>query len=270
MKHTGRVIFVLVLLFLSSQIIGLLVVNQYGETGELPLNIERPETQESSSFVWIFFFVLIATLLALFLIKFSLLRIWRFWFLLSVFLTLTISFAAFMSEIIAVILAIILAFWKIFRPNIFIHNMTELFIYGALAVVFAPLMSLLGIVILLILISIYDYWAVRQTKHMVTMAKTQSAAKVFAGLMIPYEKHVAILGGGDMGFPLLFSAVVMNHFSLGLLNWQTYVVPICVTLMLVALFFKGDKKKYYPAMPYLTLGAFVGLGIIMLYFNIAG
>ncbi len=265
MKHTPKIIFVLIALFLVSQILGLAVYQQYYDVDTLPLNIERPETSTESSFVWIFGLILVATVIALVLIKLQWMRFWKFWFLISIFLTLTISFSAFIPEIIAILLAGILAVWKVFKDNVIVHNFSELFIYGALAVVFSPLLTIVTVLALLILISIYDYIAVRKTKHMVKLAKTQSKAKVFTGLLIPYKKSVAILGGGDIGFPLIFSAVVMSQFSLGLLDWRTYVIPVCCSLMLLALFVKGDKRKYYPAMPYLTLGCVLGLGIVMLF-----
>ena len=264
MKHTPKIVFVLVALFLVSQIFGLAIYQQYNDVDTLPLNIERPETSTETSFIWIFALILLATVVALVLIKFQLFKFWKFWFLISIFLTLTISFNAFIPEMFAIILAGILAVWKIFKDNVYVHNFTELFIYGALAVVFAPLLSIFSVVVLLLLISAYDYIAVRKTKHMVKLAKTQSKAKIFAGLLVPYKKGVAILGGGDIGFPLIFSSVVMSQFSLGLLNFRTYIIPVCCTLMLLALFVKGDKRKYYPAMPYLTLGCVLGLGIVML------
>ncbi|MBT3323618.1 hypothetical protein HN681_02835 [archaeon] len=265
MKHTPKIVFVLVALFLVSQIFGLAIYQQYNDVDTLPLNIERPETSTETSFIWIFALILLATVVAMALIKFQLFKFWKFWFLMSIFLTLTISFNAFIPEMFAILLAGIFAVWKIFKDNVYVHNFTELFIYGALAVVFAPLLSVVSVFILLSLISVYDYIAVRKTKHMVKLAKTQSKAKIFAGLLVPYKKGVAILGGGDIGFPLIFSAVVMSQFSLGLLDWKTYIIPVCCTLMLLALFVKGDKRKYYPAMPYLTLGCILGLGIVLLF-----
>jgi presenilin-like A22 family membrane protease len=268
MKHNPKIISILILLFFVAHILGLFITSQYLEVDSLPLNIERPDMAPETTLLSIFIIILIGTAIALILLKYKLFRLWKLWFFLSVFLTLTISFSVFISEVLAVLLALGFALWKIWRPNVYVHNFTELFIYGALAAIFVPILSIWTISFLLVLISIYDYIAVRKTKHMVTLAKSQGESKVFAGLMIPYKKNLAILGGGDIGFPLIFSGVVLSHFNLTLLNWQTYLIPISVTFMLAVLFFKGDQKEYYPAMPYLSLGCLLGLVLVLLSFSI--
>jgi len=265
MKHSLQVTLILLALFLCAQVVGLYVTDHFLEETDLPLNIERPQVQEGTSFIMIFIFILIATLLALLLLRFALFKLWKFWFLLSIFFTLAVSWSAFMVEWFAILLAIIFALWKVFRPQVIVHNFTEVFIYGALAAIFVPLLNLWSISILLILISIYDYIAVRKTKHMVKLAKSQSKAKVFAGLLVPYKKkRVAILGGGDIGFPLLFAGVVMMQFGFGLFDIRTYIVPIFAAISLLLLFLFADKKKYYPAMPYISAGCFLGLGLVYL------
>jgi presenilin-like A22 family membrane protease len=264
MKHSVKVTFILIALFLLSQVIGLIIVNIYMDVDELPLNIERPDLEPQTSLITIVLAILIATAIAILLLKFELFRLWKLWFFISMFLTMTISFSAFGPEIIAIPLALGLAIWKVFKPNLYVHNFTEPFVYGAIAAIFVPMLTITTISIMLLIISLYDYIAVRKTKHMVALAKSQSKAKVFAGLVIPYKKSVAILGGGDMGFPLIFAGVAMMQLNLGILDWKTYIIPFFAMLMLLALFLKGDKKKFYPAMPYISLGCFLGLGILLL------
>jgi presenilin-like A22 family membrane protease len=264
MKHNVKVITILVTLFFLAQVIGLIITQSYISEDTLPFELEKPELEEQTSFLTIFLFILIATGVGFLVLKMKLFTFWKIWFTLSVFFTLLISFGAFIPEMIAFALAILFALWKVFKPNKYVHNFTELFIYAAIAVIFAPLLTVITVSFLLALISLYDYIAVRKTKHMVTLAKMQSEVKGFAGLLVPYGKDVAILGGGDMGFPLLFAAVVMIQYDLGVLDFRTYIIPICVAFMLTMLFLKGEKKKYYPAMPYLALGCVLGLGIVLL------
>lgn len=264
MKHSFHVIVLMLTFFLIAQVIGLVITNAYPVEKALPLGVERPELEKNTSFISIFIFILLATVIALLLLKFALFTLWRFWFFLSVFFTLTISFAAFIPESAAIVSALILAVWKILKPNVVVHNFTEFFMYGALAAIFVPILSIISISVLLILISLYDYIAVRKTKHMVALAKVQGKEKLFAGLVVPNKKNVAILGGGDIGFPLLFAGVVMVQLGLGLFDWRTYLVPLCTAGMLFALFLFGERKKFYPAMPYLTLGCFLGLGLVLL------
>lgn len=293
MKHNLKIIFILTGVFLLSQIMGLFIVNQYlnhetGEFKELPYNIERPPIEEGTSFWYIISAILIGTAILLVIIKFKKVNLWKTWYFLSVFITLVVALSAFINQITAVILAIIAGYFKIFKPKVWIHNFTELFIYGGLAAIFVPIMNLFSAIMLLILISIYDMYAVWKSKHMVTLAKFTTESNVFAGLSIPYNKTSgkiqknaskklkpgtgkvknAILGGGDIGFPLLFAGVIMKYLmqqNLVLIGFlKSLIIPITTAIALYLLFIKGDKNKFYPAMPFLTAGCLVGYGILLL------
>lgn len=298
MKHNLFAISFLVIVFLLAQVVGLAVTAHYMEKPQLPLKIERPavpEKQQSYTFIPIFIFILIATALGLLIIKFSMMRLWKFWFLLSVWLCLTISFSAFINEMFAIAIAVVLALLKVFRPSVIIHNFTEIFIYGALAAIFVPILNVIAVIVLLALISIYDYIAVRRTKHMIKLAKFQGKSRMFAGLLLPYKRKaavqkpsgeisigkvvkpikaagkapkektgIAILGGGDIGFPLLFAGAVMKQFGLGFFDLRTFIVPLFAAASLFLLFLFSSNKKFYPAMPYLSAGCLIGYGIVWL------
>jgi len=303
MKHTLKVIIALVSFFFIAQFTGLLVINHYIDHKKtietkavawqpLPYNLERPEVKNQSiSFIYITIAVLICTVLVLLLIKFNKPLIWKLWFFLTVWLTLAIAFAAFINNIIAAVIALIISILKLYKPNIMIQNLSEIFIYGGLAAIFVPIIDLFAAFMLLILISAYDFVAVYKTKHMIKMAKFQSKSKVFAGLLIPYQKgkvqlkasiskfkikksikipkpSVAVLGGGDIGFTLIFAGVVMKGLMLqetvliGFL--KTLIIPFFVSLALSILLFKGQHNKFYPAMPILSLGCFVGYLVVLI------
>ena len=279
MKHTLRVTALLFLLFLSAHFIGFFVIDHYlPETSELPLGIEKPDFEESTSYMPIMIAILIATVIALILIKFKAHFLWKAWFFLSIVVTLSISFTAFIPQLIAVFLAILLALLKLNYQNVYLHNFTELFIYGGLAALFVPILSILSAIILLGIISLYDMIAVWKTKHMVSLANFQAKNKIFAGLNIPYKilpKNIkqkkktkkvkviveqAVLGGGDIGFTLIFSGVILKFFGL----WSAVFVSLTTSLALLALFFLAEKKKFYPAMPFLTTGCLLGYAILVL------
>jgi presenilin-like A22 family membrane protease len=122
-------------------------------------------------------------------------------------------------------------------------------------------MSIFAASVLLTLISIYDAIAVWKTKHMIKLVKFQAKAKLFAGLLIPYDKKkTAILGGGDIGFTLLFSGVVLT--KMGFLS--AIIVSLTTSIALFLLFIFSKKRKFYPAMPFLSIGCFIGLLISLL------
>ncbi|HLC74449.1 MAG TPA: presenilin family intramembrane aspartyl protease [Candidatus Nanoarchaeia archaeon] len=294
MKHNLKITLLLVSIFFLAQLIGLLIIQNYidvqksAETGQtafeqLPLGIERPPVTADYSFIYITIAVLIGTVLLLLMMKFQLQLLWKVWYAFAITIALTIALNAFIPTTAAVIVSIAIAAWKVLRPNPIIHNLSELFIYGGLAVIFVPIMNIFSATMLLLLISIYDMYAVWKSKHMITLAKFQSKANIFAGFYVPYSLKTAhmpkapkatktddakadkiksaVLGGGDIAFPLLFTGTVFTQ--LGFI--PTIIIPITTALALLALLIKGKKNTFYPAMPFLTIGCLVGYGIILLF-----
>ena len=97
---------------------------------------------------------------------------------------------------------------------------------------------------------------------MIALAKFTTQSKVFAGLMIPYDKgrKAAILGGGDIGFPLLFSSVILLNNSFQHAIITTIVTAIALLLLLTF----SKKNKFYPAMPFISAGCFIGYFLSLL------
>ena len=303
MKHTIKITIALALFFFLAQLVGLIIVNQYIDhkktietqaivLKELPYGLERPQVQnQSASFIYIAISIFIGTLLLLLIIKTNTTFLWKIIFFFSVTLTLSIAFSAFINPLIAGPLALTISFWRLYRPNPIVHNISEIFIYGGLAAFMVNIFNLFAAFMLLILISAYDYIAVYRTKHMVKLAEFQSKSKVFAGLFIPYQREtsaiktsfhkkapnipkqkpkgsIAVLGGGDIGFTLIFAGVVMKSLMLhetvlfGFL--KASIIPVFSTLALLFLLVKGQQDRFYPAMPVLSLGCFIGYLIVWL------
>ena len=226
----------------------------------LPYEVERPAFEEKTSFVPMMAIILLATGVLLVLMKLKLFRLWSVWYFLSVWFCLTVALAVVFGERLALIVGGLAAAGKVLWRQIVLHNVTELLIYGGLASVFVPFLNVWSVSILLILISVYDAIAVWRTKHMVMMAEAQAKMKLFAGLFLPYGKKKAVLGGGDIGFPLFFSGVMLKQFG-----WmEALVVSVIVTGALFLLLMKSEKNRYYPAMPFLSAGCFLGLLVVWL------
>ena len=288
MKHNLTITIILIAVFLISQLVGLVVVNRYmGKTTvkeggvtkekvtfkELPYNITRPEVKQTLSFVYVLIAVIIGTLIALALVRTRKPTLWKLWYAVSVFICLSVSFSVFIGQYGAFWIALFFALFKTLRPSVIIHNITEVFVYAGIAAIFVPIMNVLAGIILLIFISIYDAYAVWKSKHMIKLAKFQTKTGVFAGLLIPYIRgkikgkkkikvSTAILGGGDVAFPLIFAGVVMRYFGV----LPALFVVIFTTIALSLLLFKSKQNRYYPAMPFLTAGSFVGFIIGLLIF----
>jgi presenilin-like A22 family membrane protease len=305
MKHNLKITSILILMFFITQLIGLLVIHAYTPniqaievngslqnitTNPLPYGLETPEDAQEVSLISIIFAFAIAILVIFFLTKIRAASFLRIWFFVVVILVLSVTFFAFeilipweipynTALIIPLIFAIPLAFFKIFKRNIFVHNFTELLIYPGIAAVFVPLLGLWSIIILLILISIYDMWAVWHSGIMQKMAKYQmEEMKVFGGFLVPYlnkqqrEKvkelkkskstkkvsmkiNLAILGGGDVVFPIITAGVILRLWGL----LPALSVIVFATLALFCLFSFSKKGKFYPAMPFISSGLFIGI-----------
>ena len=274
MQATAKATMLIIVLFLLTQIIGFLILEGYRQK-DFPFGLEPPLQGQKTSYVPLLIGLFFATGLALVIIHWNAIRLWQYWFLLSVFVCLLIAFAAFVPTIIALIGAILLSYGKVFRPNIWLQNITEPFMYGGLAAIFVPLLTLPTIMILLIIIALYDIIAVYKTRHMITLADFQRKTNLFVGFHITYAQEKVhhklptlankdvrqvMLGGGDIGFPLLFTGVI--YLQAGFI--PAFIVSVCAAAGLLLLFSIAKTKKYYPAMPFVVTGCFIGYGLILL------
>ncbi|MEM4625320.1 MAG: presenilin family intramembrane aspartyl protease [Candidatus Pacearchaeota archaeon] len=311
MKHNLKINLIIILMFFITQLIGLFVIHSYTPIvkevningtiqnvtiNPIPYGMQPPSGAKAEvSLITIISAFVIAILIILFLTQVKAALILRLWFFFVVTIVLAISFNAILmnfteySSSISIIIAIILSIFKIFKRDIIIHNLTELFIYPGIAVVFVSMLNLWSIILFLILISIYDIWAVWHSGIMQKMAKYQiNEMKVFAGFFIPYvnKKHramlkdiqkvkssrlkkaklkkikvgLAILGGGDVVFPIIAAGIIFRSLGLS----YALIVSTCATISLMLLLFFSKKGKFYPAMPFLTAGIITG--IIISYF----
>ncbi|OGJ16957.1 hypothetical protein A3K73_02095 [Candidatus Pacearchaeota archaeon RBG_13_36_9] len=330
MKHTWKITFVLLGMFLITQLIGLAVIH-LNTISEAPYVLPQEEINPVSGLVSIVIAFVVAILLVLFLNKYGMKSILRGWFFIVVAYALVITsyslvywlVAQFQSglseflffkmsilggffsfstlELLAWLVCIPVAYIKIYRQNILLHNITELLVYPGIGTVFVaflfysgvnPLSSIFALTTLLIAISIYDIWAVNHSGIMQKMAKFQiNELKLFAGFFIPYmdkkqrielkqikqkykkkemdkilEKKkfkvsLAILGGGDVVFPIIASGLFFQLFGL----IPSLFITACATISLLYLFAVARKGKFYPAMPFLTGGIFIGMILGWIY-----
>jgi len=303
MKHNLKITAIILIMFVITQFIGIYVVDHYlSEENNLPFGLEPPEVEKQSDYSIFFGFIIMAFIIAIFLFffltKFKIAVILKIWFFVVVVIALSITIFSltrnfdkfiFGIPLIAILVALPLAIIKIFRRNFLVHNFTELLVYPGIAAVFVPLLNIYTVIGLLVLISIYDMWAVWKSGIMQKMAKYQiDKLKIFSGFFVPYiskqtrrkikgwkktlkktelkkkkiKINIAILGGGDVIFPIITAGVMLK--TLGLV--PAIFVILGATLGLAYLFFFSEKKKFYPAMPFITGGILVGILISYLLF----
>lgn len=308
MKHNLKITLILLVMFIITQLIGLAVINAYSPqtklilnettqqyenvtTGQtLPYGIQPPENlNPNTSLTVIIISMIFAVVIILILTKIRAALFLRIWFLLVVILAIGLTLSTLFFKIpngsyIALIIAIPLAFIKVFRQNFLVHNLTELIIYPGIAAVFVPILSVPTVIALLVLISFYDIYAVWHAGFMQKLAKFQiNELKFFAGFFIPYASkkvkmqiaklkksgkslknkkikiNLAILGGGDVVFPIIMSGVVLTSKGFGLI--PALFVVLGASLALLYLFIFAKKGKPYPAMPFIASGALFGFSL---------
>ncbi len=319
-------------MFIIIQIVGIFIINAYSPTlnisnnqtlnttslasTDLPFGLEDESASNPISIILTF---LLAFFIISILLKYKLKLVLRTWFLIVTIIAIGITINGFLLNIsnqnitwaIALSTGIIFGFLKVFKPNKYIHNFTEIFIYPGIATILVttiynpnkPGLNIILMLILLVLISTYDIWGVWKSKLMTKIAKYEmEEVKIFGGLIIPYiskkdklkikklkkkykEKRIpniaiqkkkikvsaAILGGGDIAFTIVTMGVFMWTFPQQVLFGIHGLIPALFILLgsilgLSYIFFFGDPKKPYPAMPYITTGIFTMLLIWKMIF----
>lgn len=308
-KHNLKINLILVLFFLLSQLFGVFLIGYDMErsidpiTKKTVINFsetsigERPEIEGYGTVIFLGVGILIGTLLILFLATIKKPIIWKVWYFIAIWMTITITTGVFFKHWSIFFVSFLIALLKVFKQNFYIHNITEIFVYSGIAFMLVPLFDLMWVFVMLILISIYDAIAVWQSKHMIKLAMFQKDSKVFAGLNVSYGDHRkvkkdknrnkeikskkinnnadkmsrvvktksknAILGGGDIAFPLIFTGVCLVYFfNNGFSKMLSYLIvfPIIFfsTLSVFLLLYFGKPNKFYPAMPFISFGCVFG------------
>ncbi len=327
MKHSLKITLILLTMFFVTQLIGIFVITQYNPqtiqttdaegnlinqtTYNLPYGMDPPpEVKQTNIWSIAFSFAIIFAIavgVMFILMKYNAELLLRLWFFAVVTLAIGIAINSVTknflpnSSLIVLAVALPLSFFKIFKRNIIVHNLTELLVYPGIAAIFVALLlawtappfkaiaaipvapQIQVVAVILILISLYDMYAVWHAGFMQKMAKYQiQKLKVFTGFFVPYmgpkqkqaiaktspkelknkkvKVNVAILGGGDIVFPIILAGVVLA--TLGLL--QSIIISLGATIALTVLFKISQKGKFYPAMPFITAGCFAALAIAYL------
>jgi presenilin-like A22 family membrane protease len=184
-------------------------------------------------------------------------------------------------------LAVLIGVFWFFNPRIWLHNIVMLLAMVALGEVFGRLISPWTAMILLAVLAVYDFLAVR-FGFMLWMADKLSSSNTLPAFLIPYrtsdwvtnlkksdvpsltqqkveERKYSILGGGDIGFPVLLASAV--YFSRGFLDGIT-VAAFSLLGLLGAYLIQArfQKGKAVPALPPIAVLSVIGLALVSFVF----
>ena len=230
------------------------------------------------------FSVVIVLGIALFVIPMSALKkvlrvIFSFLFAWGVFIALVfwIPVAA------AVIISAIVGLMWFLAPRVWLHNIAMLLAMASLGAVFGRMISPWTAMVLLLIIAMYDFFAVRfgymlwladKLSETVTLPaffiprfisewKTSLKGQGVAALaeIKPADRDFSILGGGDIGFPLLLASSVYFAYGLtdAILVAAFSLVGIIGVYWIQAVFLKG---KPMPALPPIAALSLIGFLIV--------
>lgn len=179
----------------------------------------------------------------------------------------------------SITMAVIAGLAWLFFARVWLHNLLLLVALAAAASVFGYLFSPLTFMIFMLVISVYDVVAVR-FGYMVWMSDKLSESTSLPAFVFPRSLHdvsiklqavsfselrkeeagkreFAILGGGDIGFPLMLAVAVYFEYSFN----SALMVGFCALLGIMGAFlFQAFwlKGKPMPALPPITLFSLIG------------
>jgi len=208
---------------------------------------------KGTSLVTIIISFAIAIFVIFLLSKFKAKWFLKIWFFAVVVLALGITLYALFfylkipyGALIALLIALPLAIYKIFKQHILIHNLTELMIYPGIAAVFVPILNVWTIIILLIAISIYDIWAVWHAGFMQKMAKFQiQQLKLFAGFFVPSlgSKQRAQIRAIKLKYKYLDAQLIKSKILINNFDYLTGKEKYKLVRNLIAIYLFIKNKK---------------------------
>jgi presenilin-like A22 family membrane protease len=228
--------------------------------------------------------VIVVLALVLFLVPISWLRsilrgVFALLFAWGLFIVLVLWLPVIVTLIIAICVGVI---WFLI-PRVWLHNVVMIIAMVSVGAVFGRFLTPWTSMVLMSILAIYDFLAVR-FGFMVWMAKKLSDAYTLPAFVLPQhasewksnlkqasvtelvkqkpaERDFAILGGGDVGFPLLLvtSAYFAYGFNSAVLVAGFSFVGLIGAFWIQSTFLKG---KAMPALPPIAVMSLIALLII--------
>ena len=197
-------------------------------------------------------------------------------FVLVVFWGGSLLLSLWLPDLLALFLTAVLIFFWLKKPLILIHDLAVILgiagVGAFLGLRFTPWL----VVIILAILSIYDFIAVYKTKHMIKMAKEMMATGSILALICPPRisdfkaglKEVRpggrflILGGGDVAFPLLLCVSLVPE---GVLSALIVAVFALAGLGTSFYFFISQRvRRPVPALPPIAVFSIIGFLVTLL------
>jgi len=168
-------------------------------------------------------------------------------------------------------------------PRVWLHNLAMVLVMVSLGAVFGRLITPWTAMVLVAILALYDFLAVR-FGYMMWMTKKLSQSVTLPAFVIPkqasewnaslrgpaitelvdedpVERRFSILGGGDVGFPLLLTASVFFAYGAA----SAFLVALASLLGLIAAYWIQSaflKGKAMPALPPIAALSLIALTVV--------
>lgn len=194
----------------------------------------------------------------------------RLFFIFALFSGMLITFNLFLTNAAALALSAFLIAIYVFWPYVWLHDVIIVLTLPGVAALIGLSLQPWFAVLILIIMSVYDYVAVYKTKHMIKMAKAMIAGRAIFAMVFPEElknfkskineahpgQGFMMLGTGDFVFPFIMasSAMLMGIKS----AWIVFGFSIFGLLLMHFLFVSQRIRRPMPALPPLAIFAILG------------
>ena len=188
-----------------------------------------------------------------------------------IFIGSNIVFSAFVPDLIAVILAVVVVFARFYKPSIFTHNLAIFFTITGVSAQLGLMLPVLAVVIILIGLSIYDYIAVFKTQTMVKMFKQMMQRGAPFAIVVPEspqyfnaqihkvskeklekmkksakgKSKFLMLGTGDLAFPAVFAVSALSQG----MNFSYAIIAGALAGIVINHYYLTKKFRAIPALP---------------------
>ena len=200
----------------------------------------------------------------------------RIFFLFAIFSGTFITLNIFIADAWAFIFSLFLIFLYIIWPHVWLHDLILVLTLSGIAAMLGASLNPWTVVLILVLVSIYDYIAVYKTKHMVKMAKAMISGRAIFAMIFPehwrgFKSHLneahpgegfMMLGTGDFVFPLIMAASAYATSPIS--AWVVFAFTLLGLLLMHLIFVSQKIRRPMPALP--PLAAFAILGFIVSIF----
>ncbi len=162
--------------------------------------------------------------------------------------------------------------WLFFTlREIWFHNLVIVFSVSGIAGLAGLNFSIWAMILILAIVSLYDYWLIKSQRHMFHIAGNFLKEHIFLGLVSPktcqgyfcnFKKddfkynNYTLLGAGDLAFPLMFASSVLKHSSVN----EAIIVVLFGIVGLFSVKYFIKRSRLIPAL--IPITAFLILGYI--------